>query len=157
MKPHTQVPKWLDVTCHQYFWQNEQDLLRATTVMRGWNGNWNEHQHSKLTEYFLPSLLPGIALGTLWSKARRSTIVLSPLPNEWDHHYYIHWQIWRTKEQVISSKTTDSIVIVCKNKEESYSPRRRLPFLHQGQTNSKHSKFPLTFVRTISSEPLNRL
>ena len=90
---------------------------------------------------FSPSLLPGIALGTLWSKARRSTIVLSPLPYEWDHHYYIHWQIWRTKEQVISSKTTDSIVIVCKNKEESYSPRCRLP---TPRTNSQQT-FKISF------------
>ena len=25
------------VTCHLHFWQNDQDLLRATAVTRGWN------------------------------------------------------------------------------------------------------------------------
>ena len=27
----------LAVTCHLYFWQNDQDLLRATAVTWGWN------------------------------------------------------------------------------------------------------------------------
>ena len=27
----------LAVTCHLHFWQNDQDLLRATAVTRGWN------------------------------------------------------------------------------------------------------------------------
>ena len=31
----------LAVTCHLHFWQNDRDLLRATAVMRGWNGYWN--------------------------------------------------------------------------------------------------------------------
>ena len=29
----------LVVTCHLHFWQNDRDLLRATAVARGWNGN----------------------------------------------------------------------------------------------------------------------
>ena len=35
----------LAVTCHLHFWQNGQDLLRATAVTRGWNGYWNKSQH----------------------------------------------------------------------------------------------------------------
>ena len=31
----------LAVTCHLHFWQNDQDLLRATVVTQGWNGFWN--------------------------------------------------------------------------------------------------------------------
>ena len=31
----------LAVTCHLHFWQNDQDLLRATVVTQGWNGYWN--------------------------------------------------------------------------------------------------------------------
>ena len=31
----------LAVTCHLHFWQNDQDLLRATVVTRGWNGYRN--------------------------------------------------------------------------------------------------------------------
>ena len=31
----------LAVTCHPHLWQNDQDLLRATAVTRGWNG----HRH----------------------------------------------------------------------------------------------------------------
>ena len=30
----------LDVTCHLHFWQNDQGLLCATAVTRGWNGHW---------------------------------------------------------------------------------------------------------------------
>ena len=32
------VHAYLAVTCHQHFWQNDRDLLRATAVTRGWNG-----------------------------------------------------------------------------------------------------------------------
>ena len=39
----------LAVTCHQHFWQDDRDLLRATAVTRGWNGYWNRSQHRKLT------------------------------------------------------------------------------------------------------------
>ena len=31
----------LAVTCNLHFWQNDQDLLRATAVTRGWNGYRN--------------------------------------------------------------------------------------------------------------------
>ena len=39
----------LAVTCHLHFWQNDQDLLHATAVTRGWNGYGNRSQHRKLT------------------------------------------------------------------------------------------------------------
>ena len=39
----------LAVTCHLHFWQNDQGLLRATAVTRGWNGYRNKSQHRKLT------------------------------------------------------------------------------------------------------------
>ena len=29
----------VDVTCHLHFWQNDQGLLRAAAVTRGWNGH----------------------------------------------------------------------------------------------------------------------
>ena len=41
----------LAVTCHLHFWQNDRDLLRATSaVTRGWNGYRNKSQHRKLTQ-----------------------------------------------------------------------------------------------------------
>ena len=36
------VYAYLAVTCHMHFWQNDQDLLRATAVTRGWNGHRNK-------------------------------------------------------------------------------------------------------------------
>ena len=39
----------LAVTCHLHFWQNDRGLLRATAVIRGWNGYRNKSQHRKLT------------------------------------------------------------------------------------------------------------
>ena len=39
----------LAVTCHLHFWQNDRDLLRATAVTRGWNGDRNKSQHRQLT------------------------------------------------------------------------------------------------------------
>ena len=39
----------LAVTCHLHFWQNDQDLLRATAATRGWNGYRNKSKHRKLT------------------------------------------------------------------------------------------------------------
>ena len=39
----------LAVTCYLHFWQNDQDLLCATVVTRGWNECQNNSQHRKLT------------------------------------------------------------------------------------------------------------
>ena len=56
------IPVCLDVTWHPRFWQNDQDLLRATAVLWGWNGYWDKSQHKKLTteKKILPPLLPGL-------------------------------------------------------------------------------------------------
>ena len=51
----------LAVTCHLHFWQNDQDLLRATAVTRRWNRYWNKSQHRKWTlekKIILPLLRP---------------------------------------------------------------------------------------------------
>ena len=32
----------LAVTCHLHFWQNDRDRLRASAVIRGWNGYRNK-------------------------------------------------------------------------------------------------------------------
>ena len=48
---HSQPPptslgqECLGLTCHLHFWQNERDLIRATAVTRGWNGQPNESAH----------------------------------------------------------------------------------------------------------------
>ena len=59
----------LAVTCHLRFWQNDWDLLRATVVIRGWNGYRNKRQHRKLTleKKILPPLLPGPEPGACFS------------------------------------------------------------------------------------------
>ena len=60
----------LAVTCHLHFWQNDQDLLRATAVTRGWNGYRNKSQHRKLTleKKILLQLLLGLEPGTFRSR-----------------------------------------------------------------------------------------
>ena len=66
MQSHTRryVHACLSVTCHLHFWQNDLDLLRATSVTRGWGGFRIKSQHRKLTmeKKILPPLhpLPGI-------------------------------------------------------------------------------------------------
>ena len=52
----------LAVTCHLHFWQNDQDLLRATVVTWGWNRCRNKSHHRKLTteNKILPPLLQGL-------------------------------------------------------------------------------------------------
>ena len=52
----------LAVTCHLHFWQSDRGLLRATAVIRGWNGYRNKSQHRKLTLqffFFIRPLLQG--------------------------------------------------------------------------------------------------
>ena len=39
----------LAVTCHLHFWQNDQDLLRATAVTLEWNRYQTNGQHRKGT------------------------------------------------------------------------------------------------------------
>ena len=64
----------LAVTCHLHFWQNDQGLLRATAVTRGWNGYQNKSQHRKLTmeKTILLLLLQGFEPATFRSRVRRS-------------------------------------------------------------------------------------
>ena len=64
----------LAVTCHLHFWQNDQGLLRATAVTRGWNGYRNKSQHRKSTleKKILPSLQQGFEPATFRSRVRRS-------------------------------------------------------------------------------------
>ena len=64
----------LAVTCHLHFWQNDRGLLRATAVIRGWNGYRNKSQHRKSTleKKILPPLLQGFEPTTFRSRVRRS-------------------------------------------------------------------------------------
>ena len=72
----------LAVTCHLHFWQNDQDLLRATAVTRKWNGYRNKSQHRKSTleKKILPPLLQGFELATFQSWVRRSNHWAIPAP-----------------------------------------------------------------------------
>ena len=72
----------LAVSCYLHFWQNDQDLLCATTVTWGWNGHWNKNQHRKLApENKIPSpLLLGVKPTTSGPWVWYSTTELSTLP-----------------------------------------------------------------------------
>ena len=72
----------LDVTCHLHFWRNDQGLLRATAVTRGWNGYRNKSQHRKLTleKKILPPLLQGFEPATFQSQVLRSNHWAIPAP-----------------------------------------------------------------------------
>ena len=45
-KPRRRGEYFLAATCHLHFWRNDQDLLRATAVTRGWNGYRNKSTES---------------------------------------------------------------------------------------------------------------
>ena len=64
----------LAVTCHLHFWQNDQDLLHAAVVTRGWNGYRNKSRHRKLTleKKILPPLQQGFEPTTFQSRVWRS-------------------------------------------------------------------------------------
>ena len=72
----------LAVTCHLRFWQNDQGLLRATVVTRGWNGYRNKSQHRKLTleKTSLPPLQQGFEPATFESRGRCSIHWAIPAP-----------------------------------------------------------------------------
>ena len=72
----------LSVTCHLRFWQNDQGLLRATAVTRGWNRYQNKSQHRKLTleKKILPPLQQGFEPVTFRSRVRRSNHWAIPAP-----------------------------------------------------------------------------
>ena len=100
----------LIVTCQLRFWQNDQGLLLATAVTRGWNGYRNKSQHKvtlSLEKTILPPLLMArIEPTTFRSRIRRSTaephprssdeccvgkrlISASTMPNHGDLYIYI--------------------------------------------------------------------
>ena len=72
----------LAVTCHLHFWQNDQGLLRATAVTRGWNGYRNKSQHRKLTleKKILLPLQQGFEPTTFQSRVRHSNHWAIPAP-----------------------------------------------------------------------------
>ena len=75
------VYECLSVNCHLHFWQNDQGLLRATAVTRGWNGYRNKSQRRKSTlqKKIPPPLLQEFEPATVQSRVRRSTTTeLSP-------------------------------------------------------------------------------
>ena len=73
----------LAVTCHLHFWQNDQDLLRATVVTQGWNGYRNKSQHRKSTleKKILPPFQQGFEPVTFQSRVRRSNHWAIPAPS----------------------------------------------------------------------------
>ena len=76
----------LAVTCQLHFWQNDQDLLRATAVTWGWNGYWNKRQHRKSTletKILLP-LLQGFEPSTFqsWVWCSNHWAIPAPLTTE---------------------------------------------------------------------------
>ena len=73
---------YLAVTCHLHFWQNDRDLLRATTVTLWWNGYRNKSQHRKLTleKKIFPPLLRRLEPATLRSWIRRPNHWANPAP-----------------------------------------------------------------------------
>ena len=64
----------LGVTCHLHLWQNDQGLLHATAVTRGWNVHRLRVSTQSLTpvKKILPPLLPGFEFATFLSRVRRS-------------------------------------------------------------------------------------
>ena len=67
------------VTCYLHFRQNDQDLLRATAVTRGWSRYRNKSQHRKSTleKKILPLLLQGFEPAIFQSRVQRWAIPLS--------------------------------------------------------------------------------
>ena len=70
---------YLAVTCHLHFWQNDQDLLCAIVVTRGWNGYWNKSQHRKSTleKKILPPLQQGFEPVTFQSRVSQESSTLT--------------------------------------------------------------------------------
>ena len=68
------VYAYLAVTCHLHFWQNDQDLLCATAVTRGWNRYRNKSQHRKSTleKKIIPPLQQGFKPATFQSQFQHS-------------------------------------------------------------------------------------
>ena len=84
------VHAYLAVTCHPHFWQNDQGLLHATRVTRGWNIYRNKNQHRKLTlekKMFL-LLLQGFIATTFRSWVRHSNRWAIPAPQGQCHYHH---------------------------------------------------------------------
>ena len=84
------VHAYLAVTCHLHFWQNDQGLLHATRVTRGWNIYRNKNQHRKLTvekKMFL-LLLQGFKAMTFRSWVRHSNHWAIPAPQCQCHYHH---------------------------------------------------------------------
>ena len=69
------------VNCHLHFRQNDQYLLRATAVTRGWSGYRNKSQHRKSTleKKILPLLLQGFEPAIFQWRVQRSNHWAIPL------------------------------------------------------------------------------
>ena len=75
----------LAVTCRLHFWQNGRDLLRATAVIQGRNGNRNKSQHRKFTleKTIIRPFLPVVCreAGGRWGQRESCNVsVLTPPP-----------------------------------------------------------------------------
>ena len=95
------VYAYLAVTCHLHFWQNDQDLLCATAVTRGWNGYRNKSQHRKsiMEKKILPPLQQGFKPTTFQSQVRRS--------NHWaipDIYIYEFGELWKHQNNPACTK-----------------------------------------------------
>ena len=78
MQSHIRI---LAVTCHLHCWQND-GLLHATVVTRGWNGYRSKSKHRKLIpeKEILPPLLVGFEPATFQSRVRLSNHWAIPAP-----------------------------------------------------------------------------
>ena len=83
---------FLAVTCLLHFWQNDQDLLRATAVTLVCNGNRNNNQHRKCTleKTILRPFLPGLEPATFRSRVRRSNHWATPGPLKICSFFFVH-------------------------------------------------------------------
>ena len=77
-------------SCHLRFWQNDQGLLCATVVTRGWNGYRNKSQHRKLTleNKILPPLQQWFEPATFQSRVRCSNHWAIPAPETCLAYYW---------------------------------------------------------------------
>ena len=114
----------LVVTCHLRFWQNDQGLLRATAVTRGWNGYRNKSQHRKSTpeKKIIPPLQQGFEPATFRSRVRRSN----------------HWAIPAPKQSLVSGPTTIQTVWHSTTTPQGLVLDTQHPFNQTGQTRVKH-------------------
>ena len=70
----------LAVTCHQHFWQNDRDSLRATAVKLGWSGHRSKNRTAQKADPEKENSLAALA----WTRARDLSITTLSL---------YHWAI----------------------------------------------------------------